>query len=117
MDGTTPDYIPRHDSRPADWNNSRRQLWNSFCQRYRVEEDSVPLFECDANGLVLIKEIGTVRRRKILRRSAAMEALMRQEVEKVVSDHIAATGIYDGIIYVMHTQEADGGVVPCYIGK
>jgi hypothetical protein len=46
-----------------------------------------------------------------------MEALMRQEVEKVVSDHIAATGIYDGIIYVMHTQEADGGVVRCYIGK
>ena len=117
MDGTTPDCIPRHDSRPADWNNSRRQLWNSFCQRYRVGEDSVPLFECDENGLVLIKEIGTVRRRKILRRSAAMETLMRQEAEKVVSDHKAATGIYDGIIYVMHTREANGGVVPCYIGK
>ena len=61
-------------------------------------EDSVPLFECDENGLVLIKEIGSVRRRKILRRSAAMETLMRQEAEKVVSDHKAATGIYDGII-------------------
>jgi len=46
-----------------------------------------------------------------------METLMRQEAEKVVSDHKAATGIYDGLIYVMHTQEADGGVVPCYIGK
>ena len=41
----------------------------------------------------------------------------RQEAEKVVSDHRAATGIYDGIIYVMQTRGADGGVVPCYIGK
>jgi hypothetical protein len=46
-----------------------------------------------------------------------MEALMRQEAEKVVSDHKAATGIYDGIIYVMHTRGPDGGVVPRYIGK
>src|SRR6516165_9069117 len=104
MDGTTPDCIPRHGSRLADWDSSRRQLWNSFCPRYRVGEDSVFLFECDANGLVLTKEIGTVRRRKILRRSAAMEALMRQEAEKVVSDHNAPTGLYDGIIYMMHTR-------------
>jgi hypothetical protein len=76
-----------------------------------VGEDSVFLFECDANGLVLTKEIGTVRRRKILRRSAAMEALMRQEAEKVVSDHKGATGIYDGIVYLMHTRDTDGGVV------
>jgi hypothetical protein len=61
--------------------------------------------------------MGTVRRRKILQRSTAMEALMRQEVEKVVSDHQAATGIYDGIICVMHTRNADGGVVFCYIPK
>jgi hypothetical protein len=29
----------------------------------------------------------------------------------------AATGIYDGIIYVMHTRDVEGGVVPCYLGK
>jgi hypothetical protein len=46
-----------------------------------------------------------------------MESLMRQEAEKVVSDHKAATGTYDGIVYLMHTRDADGGVVPCYIGK
>ena len=46
-----------------------------------------------------------------------MEALMRQEAEKGVSDHKATTGIYDGIIYIMHTRSADGGVVQCYIGK
>jgi hypothetical protein len=117
MDKTTPDNISGPIIQSTDWNRSRFGLWNSFCQRYRVGEDAVPLFECDESGLVLIKEIGAVQRRKILRRSAAMETLMRQEVEKVVSDHKAATGIYDGIIYMTHTRDADGGVVPCYIGK
>jgi len=43
--------------------------------------------------------------------------MMSQETEKVVSDHQAATRIYDGIIYVMHTRGGDGSVVPRYIGK
>jgi hypothetical protein len=117
MSQPPPDRIASHDLRFNNWNCSRLDLWRSFCQRYRVAEDSVPLFECDESGLVLSKEIGTVRRRKILQRSLAMEALMRQEADTVVNDHKAATGIYDGIIYIMHTQSADGGVVPCYIGK
>ena len=111
MDKTIPDSISAPILQSIDWNRSRLQLWNSFCQRYRVGEDSVPLFECDESGLVLAKEIGTARRRRILQRSPAMETLMRQEVEKVVGDHQAKTEIYDGIIYVMHTRDADGGVV------
>jgi hypothetical protein len=117
IDKTTPDNISVPLLQPIDWNRSRLALWNSFCRRYRVGEDSVPLFECDASGLVLAKEIGAARRRRILQRSLAMETLMRQEVEKVVGDHQAKTEIYDGIICVMHTRDADGGVVPCYIGK
>jgi hypothetical protein len=46
-----------------------------------------------------------------------MEALMRQEAKKAIDDHNAATGLYDGIIYMMHTRGGDGGVVPYYIGK
>jgi hypothetical protein len=42
---------------------------------------------------------------------------MRQEANKVVDDHKAGLGLYDGINYMMHTRENDGGVVPCYIGK
>jgi hypothetical protein len=117
IDQRTPNNIGTQCIPTADWNRSRRQLWDSFCQRYRVADDSVPLFELDENGSVLTKEIGAVRRRKVLQRSAAMEALMRQEAEKVVGDHRAATGIYDGLIYLMHTQDADGSVVPRYIGK
>jgi hypothetical protein len=117
MDQTTPDTILGQGVRSTEWNLSRLRLWHSFCQRYRVGEDSVPLFECDEDGLVLSREIGTGRRRKILQRSSAMEALMRQEAKKAIDDHNAATGLYDGIIYMMHTQGSDGGVVPCYIGK
>jgi hypothetical protein len=117
MDQTTPDTILGQRARSTEWNLSRLRLWHSFCQRYRVGEDSVPLFESDEDGLVLSREIGTGRRRKILQRSSAMEALMRQEAKKAIDDHNAATGLYDGIIYMMHTQGTDGGVVPCYIGK
>ena len=46
-----------------------------------------------------------------------MEALMRQEAKRVIDDHNAATGLYDGIVYMMHIRGGDGGVVPCYIGK
>jgi hypothetical protein len=117
MDKTTPDSISGSIVQSIDWNRSRLELWNSFCQRYSVGEDSVPLFECDENGFVQSKEIGGLRRRKILQRTSAMEALMRQEANKVVSDYKAATGVYDGIIYMMHIRSSDSGIVPCYIGK
>ena len=116
-DQTAPDRIGNHGGRSMNWSGSRLELWDSFCKRYRIGEESVPLFECDESGFVLSKEIGTARRRKILRRSSAMEALMRQEVKRVVDDHKAGIGLYDGIIYMMHTRGSNGGVVPCYIGK
>src|SRR5258708_34202662 len=118
----TPDRLapsPKDDNseRFVDWGRSRLALWRSFCQRYRVSEESVPLFECDESGFVLTKEIGISRRREILKRRSAMEALMRKEVAKVVEDHKAATALYDGIIYMMHIKGDDGEVGPCYIGK
>jgi hypothetical protein len=101
----------------SDWLRSRLELWNSFCQTYGVAEDSVPLFECDEHHFVQTKEVGKSRPRKVLCRSAAMEALMRREAKTVVDDHQNGTGLYDGIIYIMHTLDTDGLVVPRYIGK
>jgi hypothetical protein len=46
-----------------------------------------------------------------------MEALMRQEAKRFIDDHKAAMGLYDGIIYMMHTRGSGGGVVSRYIGK
>jgi hypothetical protein len=114
-------FIAIDDSRSgnqfSNWHRSRLELWKSFCQTYRVAEDSVPLFECDENHFVQTKEVGKSRPRKVLRRSAAMEALMRREVKTVVDDHKNGTGLYDGIIYTMRTRAADSTIVPRYIGK
>jgi hypothetical protein len=93
MEQTTSDSDASYAIQSMDWNHNRLELWRSFCQSYRIRENSVPLFESDENGFVLTKEIGTTRRRKILQRSSAMEALMRREVEKVIDDHKAATGL------------------------
>jgi hypothetical protein len=101
----------------SDWHRSRLELWNSFCQAYGVVEHSVPLFECDQDHFVQTKEVGKSRPRKVLRSSAAMEALMRREVTTVVDDHKNGTGLYDGIIYIMRTLDTDGIIVPRYIGK
>ena len=115
------EFITVKDSRSgkefSDWHRSRLELWNSFCQAYGVAEDSVPLFECDKDHFVQTKEVGKSRPRKVLRRSGAMEALMRREAKKIVDDHKSATRLYDGIIYIMHTRATDGTIVPRYIGK
>jgi hypothetical protein len=104
MDETVPRFDQNNCERPVDWGRRRLALWRSFCQTYRVSEESVPLFECDEGGFVLTKEIGASWRRRILQRSSAMEALMRKEAEKVIKDHKAATAIYDGAIYMMHIK-------------
>jgi hypothetical protein len=118
---STDQFIVVKDSHRAkefsEWHGSRLELWNSFCQTYGVAEDSVPLFECDEHHFVQTKEVNKSRPRKVLRRSAATEALMRREVKTVVNDHKNNTGLYDGIIYIMHTRTTDGIIVPRYIGK
>jgi hypothetical protein len=98
----------------SEWHRSRLKLWDSSCRRHRIPEGSVPLFECDSRNIVLTKEIGIGRRQKVLRRSSLMEAIMRAEAQKAVDDHVAAGGLYDGLIYVMHTRGSEGVVVPRY---
>jgi hypothetical protein len=41
---------------------------------------------------------------------------MREETSKVVDDHKAGTGLYDGIVYMMYTR-GEVGVVPRYIAR
>jgi hypothetical protein len=72
--------------------------------------------ECDENGFVQTKEVAKARPRKALRRSAGMETIMRQESRKVVDDHNRGNGLYDGIIYIMHTRGTDGVIVPFVLG-
>jgi hypothetical protein len=117
MDQFIPERYSQRSEDASDSLRSRLKLWTSFCRTYRVAEDSVPLFECDENGFVQTKEVAKARPRKLLRRSAVMETIMRQESRKVVDDHNKGNGLYDGIIYIMHTRGTDGVIVPRYIGK
>jgi hypothetical protein len=83
----------------SQWHRSHLKLWESLCRQHRIAEDSVrdsvPLFECNSGNVVLTKEIGIGRRRKVLHRSSLMEA--------AIDDHAAVGGLYDGLIYMMHT--------------
>jgi hypothetical protein len=108
MDQFIPERYSQRSEDASDSLRSRLKLWTSFCRTYRVAEDSVPLFECDENGFVQTKEVAKARPRKLLRRSAVMETIMRQESRKVVDDHNKGNGLYDGIIYIMHTRGTDG---------
>ena len=117
MNTFEPENWADHQKKTSDWHRSRLDLWVAFCRKFRVAEDSVPLFDCDEDGFVRTREIGNPRPRKLLRRSEAMETMMCQEARKAVDDHKNATAQYDGIIYIMHTGSPDGVVVPRYIGK
>jgi hypothetical protein len=66
-----------------------RALWEAFCRRYRIAEESVPLFATDNAGHVQTKSWGKASR-PILCRSEEMEALVRRETAKLVADHIHA---------------------------
>jgi hypothetical protein len=117
MDQLKPENYAYHHKESLDWYRSRLDLWVAFCRKYRVADDSVPLFDCDDGGFVQTKEIGKKRMRKVLCRSEAMEVMMRREGKIVVDDHKNRTAQYDGIIYIMHTGSSDGVVAPRYIGK
>ena len=51
------------------------KVWLKFCDRFKIAESSVPLFE--ANDLVVAThQIGLKNPRAVLSRSAAMEAML-----------------------------------------
>jgi hypothetical protein len=92
------------------------KIWNQFCERHNVSNTWVQLFETLPDGTVLTKQIGSSNVRYVLKRSNAMEALVRCECAKLISDWKNNTQIYDGLIYFM-AKEDKGRVVPLYIGK
>jgi hypothetical protein len=91
------------------------KVWNKFCQRFKVAEQSVPLFAADADGVVAHRMIGRTSR-PILMRSPEMEALILTETAKLVEDWQSGTHHYDGLIYCMGWREHNQ-FIPLYIGK
>jgi hypothetical protein len=94
-----------------------RQIWDSFCKRLSVGTDSVPLFAHSDDLTVERKERGSGKhQRHVLRRSDAMEQLVRAETKRLVADWEEEKHAYDGLIYLMFFKDREQ-VLPLYIGK
>ena len=89
-------------------------LWNEFCNQYFQDKFAIPLFSTDRN-LVNTKLYGR-NNRILLKRSDQMEALVIEEVNKVLTDFQQKTNRYEGLIYMMYWLDGQQ-VIPLYIGK
>lgn len=107
----TIDLTPAQAAVPAS--TAKRALWDAFCTAHGIAETGVPLFAADPDGAVEVFAYG-LDRRPVLRRSAAMEALLAGTVERVLA---ASPGEAEGVLYLMHRLDAAGRVVPLYAGK
>jgi hypothetical protein len=90
-------------------------LWNNFCSEYFNKKLAMPLFSTNGS-IVNTKKYGKDNR-ILLMRSEQMEALIIQEVSKVLDDFDKATNIYEGLIYMMYWFDEQQQVIPLYIGK
>ena len=61
-------------------------LWQGFCRRMSVIDQSVPLFDSDTDGIVQIRNIGHTNPRPVLKRSERMEELVLVETDKLLAD-------------------------------
>jgi hypothetical protein len=88
-------------------------LWDRFCWEHRIRDTAVPLFASDASGRVTSVPFGKDAR-PILRRSSEMEGLLIREAGRVTAHE---DNLSEGLLYMMHWQEACGRIVPLYIGR
>jgi hypothetical protein len=99
-------------------NSAHKALWQRFAKEWNIFSDSVQLFQSNDAGKVATKMVGSRSRRPILMRSNAMETMLIDATETLISDWTAGTHQYDGLIYVMHLRDENlGDVIPLYIGK
>jgi hypothetical protein len=90
-------------------------LWNEFCNQYFQNKFAVPLFS--TNGKIVNTQFyGRGNKRLLLKRSDLMDALVIEEVTKVLNDFKQRTDIYEGLIYMMYWLNGQQ-VIPLYIGK
>jgi hypothetical protein len=92
------------------------EIWDRFCRRQKVMETWVPLFSCSPSGAIATRVIGTKNPRKILRRSEAMETMLREQCALLLEDWTSGSHELDGLIYMIAVEE-EGQAIPLYIGK
>jgi hypothetical protein len=91
-------------------------IWDDFCERMKIYESGVPLFEHSKDLVVKTKTIGQKLIRPVLCRNIAMEKLILSETDKLVDDWKNEKDEFDGLIYMMFLKDS-GKVLPLYIGK
>jgi hypothetical protein len=129
-----PDWVSRVEPLPADPEStvdpphdptiSKAQRWRDWVERYLLADiqrpdtaDPIPLFETDADGQVALTEDGR------LKRSAAIDARIRQEGRTCVDADGVRADSPEGLLYVMYQLDAPAesatpaDIVPRYIGK
>jgi hypothetical protein len=91
----------------------KQALWDAFCDAHRIAETGVPLFATTPEGTIEVFAYGRDAR-AMLRRSRRMEALLAETVEQVLT---SPSVVAEGVLYLMHSLDAAGRVVPLYVGK
>ncbi|WP_368542316.1 hypothetical protein [Enterobacter soli] len=94
----------------------RKALWDAFCHRQQIIENSTHLFDTDQESFVRVRQVGKVLSRNILSRSESMEARVISQTNILLEDIASQCDRFDGLIYMMFLRQHDD-VVPLYIGK
>ena len=90
-----------------------QQIWDKFCERFKVNETCVSLF-ATSNGAVQLRSVGRDGR-QVLMRSEECDAKILAETDLLVADWKTGIHKYDGMIYMMGWMEDT--FIPLYIGK
>lgn len=96
---------------------SHKEIWKKFCTTQQISRNGVPLFETFDNKIVSTASTGRSRPRQVLRRSIKMETLVLAECDLLIGDWKSGRREYDGLIYLMYTNNNHNDVIPLYIGK
>ena len=89
---------------------------DDFFNIWKVSDESVELFDCNAS-LEIKPELRGKKPRYFVGRSDAMTAMISREVQKVTNDFKNKCDQYEGVLYMMHKMTANGDIIPLYIGK
>src|SRR5262245_26949808 len=100
-------------SNPGGGQSAKLAIWERFCRMHQIAETGVPLFSCDSSGTVTVFPYGDDGR-KLLRRSTEMRSLIIASIHAALEKPACDA---EGLLYIMHRLDANGAVIPCYIGK
>jgi len=125
-EGLNPEAKVASGERKQDQNSENKaDLWydwveKTICREIKDnnEDEPVPLFETNQNLVVELTEAGSST---VLKRSAEIDARIRQEAKRCVHrDGVKDSGP-NGLLYIMYQLESDNpspaDVIPRYIGK